>query len=338
LAAAAKVVRDAVKDKSYRSTPLGLVAGRYLRWKRFEWGATPATIRDYEIPLSYLSIDYADLELTDFEPPIGTEKLREFLEHRWGERAARTRAKNLSILRDFFRWCVREQHMIGDPTVAIRSPKRRGVRRNVIQQSATDKIIAAAARDRDRVAVEILFYVGTRKSELTGLRLRDYDREACELTLTGKGGKVRTVPVRDAMLKLDIDSYIRARIEAGGDLDEYLLYPEKRGPSADPDGPQIKVIWLDRHRRLSSTAMHRWWKALLTRAGVEDCKLHEARHTAITEVVRDTGNLKLAQMLAGHASIQTTADIYAHLDIADLADALQIVAERRAERRQPDAK
>lgn len=65
--------------------------------------------------------------------------------------------------------------------------------------------------------------------------------------------------------------------------------------------------------------------------------MHQARHTAITEIVRDTGNLKLAQLLAGHASIQTTADIYAHLDIADLAAALDLVAGRRAERRRSNA-
>jgi integrase len=57
----------------------------------------------------------------------------------------------------------------------------------------------------------------------------------------------------------------------------------------------------------------------------------------IASIGSRSGNLKLAQLLAGHASIQTTADIYAHLDIADLRDALRIVAERRAERRRQDA-
>jgi site-specific recombinase XerD len=51
--------------------------------------------------------------------------------------------------------------------------------------------------------------------------------------------------------------------------------------------------------------------------------MHEARHTAITEFLRDTGNLKLAQMLAGHADIGTTANIYAHLDTSDLESALR---------------
>ena len=51
--------------------------------------------------------------------------------------------------------------------------------------------------------------------------------------------------------------------------------------------------------------------------------MHELRHTAITELLRATGNLKLAQLLARHKSISTTADIYGHLDIGDLAAALR---------------
>ena len=50
--------------------------------------------------------------------------------------------------------------------------------------------------------------------------------------------------------------------------------------------------------------------------------MHESRHTAITEFLRSEGNLKLAQQLARQASIQTTADIYGHLDDADLERAL----------------
>jgi integrase len=50
--------------------------------------------------------------------------------------------------------------------------------------------------------------------------------------------------------------------------------------------------------------------------------MHESRHTAITDFLREVGNLKLAQQLARHKSIQTTADIYGHLDDVDLERAL----------------
>jgi hypothetical protein len=47
LGEAARIIREAVKDKSYRKTPLGQLVGRYLRWFRNEYGATDSTIRDY---------------------------------------------------------------------------------------------------------------------------------------------------------------------------------------------------------------------------------------------------------------------------------------------------
>ena len=67
LAEAARMMRSAVKDKSYRATPLGLLVGRYLRWFRNEWGATASTLVDYESILSKMALTLADkdpLEVT----------------------------------------------------------------------------------------------------------------------------------------------------------------------------------------------------------------------------------------------------------------------------------
>jgi hypothetical protein len=102
LADAARMMREALKDRSYRASPLGLEVGHYCRWKKNEWGARPETLRDYEAILAKLALDHADLDLGDFEPPVGTERLREFIDNRWGERTGRTRAKVISVLRDFF--------------------------------------------------------------------------------------------------------------------------------------------------------------------------------------------------------------------------------------------
>lgn len=89
--------------------------------------------------------------------------------------------------------------------------------------------------------------------------------------------------------------------------DEFLLFPEKIGPKFY--GGPLATIWQDRLRPLSSTAMHRWWAGCMKRAGLAHRPMHEARHTAITDFLRRTGNLKLAQMLAGHADIGTTAHL-----------------------------
>jgi integrase len=76
---------------------------------------------------------------------------------------------------------------------------------------------------------------------------------------------------------------------------------------------------------MGAHGMHRWWYACLERAGVvprgttSGERMHKARHTAGQRVLDATGNLKAVQKLLGHASIQTTGDIYADWDDAALA-------------------
>ena len=59
------MLRAAMKDKSYQATPLGVLVKRYLRWFKNEWGATPATIRDYEAVLSRMSLTLADRQIIE---------------------------------------------------------------------------------------------------------------------------------------------------------------------------------------------------------------------------------------------------------------------------------
>ena len=318
LAAAARVIRASMRDKSYRSTPIGLIVGRYCRWKRNEWGATPATMRDYEIPLSRLAVDHADLKLADFEPPVGTDLVREFLERHWGERAPRTRAKNLSILRDFFRWAVAEGLIYGEPTVPIRRPRKRGTVRGVFAEHLPMRIVQAQPRLRDRVALLLLFELGLRKAELCGVRFADFDGSRKLLTIRGKGGKVRTVPYHVPHLIAALEQHILEREAAPA---EYLLYPERHGPKIA--GGPLELLWEDRLKPMGPTTAHRWWHACLARAGVPPQPMHEARHTAISAFIRKTGRMELAQQLAGHTSIQTTVDIYGHVQTSDLEQAMR---------------
>jgi integrase len=226
----------------------------------------------------------------------------------------------ISVLRDFFAWAVREKGLVGNPAAAIARPRKRGVARGTFTSSDSAKLVAAQARRRDRVAILLLLRLGLRNAELAKVQFKHYDGR--NLTVFGKGGKVRYLPVVDDELRLELERHILDRVP---DPDEYLLYPERLGPEFY--GGPVGLIWEDRRKQLSATAMHRWWKRIVDRAGIPYRSMHVARHTAITEFVRATGNLKLAQMLAGHADIGTTANIYAHLDTSDLEAALRKVGE-----------
>jgi integrase family protein with SAM-like domain len=102
LGEAARIIREGVKDKSYRKTPLGQLVGRYLRWFRNEYGATDSTIRDYEAVLARMSLLLADREPLE----VSTEDLREVIDT-WAMRHARTRAKVTSVIRAFWVWAER---------------------------------------------------------------------------------------------------------------------------------------------------------------------------------------------------------------------------------------
>jgi site-specific recombinase XerD len=77
------------------------------------------------------------------DPALGTERLEEFLDHQWGDRASRTYAKNLSVLRGFFKWAVLSKRMYGDPAMPIRPPKKRGVHRETLSDDERAQILAA---------------------------------------------------------------------------------------------------------------------------------------------------------------------------------------------------
>lgn len=79
------------------------------------------------------------------------------------------------------------------------------------------------------------------------------------------------------------------------------------------------------------------WRRDRAKAAVTDFRLHDLRHTALTRLVRETGNLKLAQKLAGHKDITTTAR-YAHASLDDLRAGMERAASRKKSRNADHAK
>lgn len=186
--------RDVVKNKAYRAFPLGHEAGAYLRQNRGR--LLPNTYKTYESCLDKLARNFADLELAAFEPPIGTERLEEFMEQEWGETAARTQAKNISIIKGFFEWAVRRGKLHGDPARPIRPPKERGVERTTFSEDQERAIFAQNNR-RDGLALHLLLKLGIRKGALQGVQFRHFNHAQRRLTVFTKGAKVQTAPIVD---------------------------------------------------------------------------------------------------------------------------------------------
>jgi site-specific recombinase XerC len=336
-------MRDALKDRSYRATPLGLEVARYYRWKKNEWGATKQTLRDYEAILAKLAIFHADLELRDLEPPVGTERLRECWDYHWGERSARTRAKARSVWVDFFDWAIRERGLRGNPARALASPKKRAVKRDPFPPSFVERVIAGQDHLADRLGCRLVLEYALRRSELADVQIKSFDIERRRLTVTGgKGGTTRVLPIVEESFWRDLGAL--TLLERLGP-DSYLLYStDRRKIRCEPDEAEESLnvgrgrtihyryrTLRDFSKPKQGTAMHRWWYGCLERADLVDpgvtsgLHMHRGRHTVATEILRRTGNLAAAKEMLGHKDIKTTIDAYAQFDDTDLERVLKSI-------------
>lgn len=301
-----------------------------MRYMRNEYGATPSTLRDYEAILARFAQHFPTRELIEFEPPAGTQYLRELIDEHWGDKSPRTRKKVRSVLMSFFRWANGEFKLRGNPVDAIRTPRLRDPDRAVLTPEHARALVESQGNPRDRIALQLLVEAALRKGELQRVQFKHFDLGRRRLRVFGKGGKIIDVPIPSEELRLAIERYI---LERNPDPDEYLLYPIRRGPKMQAgdqhftgDQP-VGILREDRHKPLDASSMQRWWKRCIETAGIPYVNMHAARHTAITDFLRATGNLKLTQQFARHSDITTTANIYAHTDDADLEEALRRMHE-----------
>ncbi len=311
----ARMLREAVKDKSYQDFPLGEEAAVYLRAKRKR--LTKDSYRDYESCLDKLARYYPDLIIEDLEPPVGTTRIEDFLDAKWGDSAPRTYNKNLSIVTDFLRFQRLRGRMDRDPTEAIERARARQVYRTTFSADQRRAIVASQDELRDRIALRLLLDYGLRKGALTVIQFKHFDHVRKRLTIFTKGQKVRELPVPHPAFWDDLGRHI---IDAEALPGHYLMCRQKTVPRAGvvrfPDRP------------MGVHGMHLWWYGCLERAGIvtegttSGERMHKARHTAGQRVLDATGNLKAVQKLLGHASIQTTGDVYADWDVEQLTASL----------------
>jgi integrase len=314
LAEAAATMRDAMRDESYRLLPMGGEVEAYMRAKRKE--LTKGSERKYRAALAEIALHFPDLELKDFEPPVGTERLEEFMDIRWGHLAPRTYNSCLSAIKDFFKWQAARGYLNGDPSLPIKRAKTRDPHRETFHQDQVRAIVAGQDDLRDRLALRLLLNYALRKGELRAVQFKHFDHVRRRLTVFGKGGTVTQVPIPDPAFWLDLERLI---LDTEGQGSHYLLCGRKGhryGSNPVPDIP------------MGNHGLHDWWYARLADAGIvargttKGERMHKGRHTAGQALLDATGNLKAVQKLLRHKSMLTTADVYVDWDLDQLAQSL----------------
>jgi integrase len=324
LADAARMMREAVKDRSYvQETGLGAAVDGFLTYFRTERGKTEETCRSYEYALAAFAIHYADLELADLDGKHGTNLVRDFLRERYADVQGRTWNTRVATLKAFFKWAFEEGRIDYNPAAMIRYRTVADSERQAHPASKIELIVRAQDERRDRIGVQALGRLALRRNELRVMQFRHFEEtiDGTQLTVYGKGGTVKKIAVpEDLAYQVNLERSSRQCTP-----DEFLLYPVKLGRVGVYPDTRMGVIWEDRLSPLSLSGIDKWWRRMLRNAGVDPFPMHELRHSAGTNFWRETRDLRLTQKLMRHKSIRTTADTYLHDDASDLAEAMALL-------------
>ena len=185
-----------------------------------------------------------------------------------------------------------------------------------------DKAITSQHYLADKLAVMLVLKYALRRAELAGVQLRHFDFEARTVTVQGKGGKFRTVPIVHESFWREIAAF---ELENGGRsqcLDFFLVCPWRK----------VGMKEFHYHQKgVTPRQVHRWWYRRLQEAGVTDeahgLGMHRGRHTVATKMLRKTGNIVAAQKQLGHSRTETTESFYASFNTTDLAAASRLTYE-----------
>ncbi len=221
-------------------------------------------------------------------------------------RSPRSIARSLSAWRSFYRWLCRNRQLPLNPCQGVRPPKRRHDLPKALSVDQAGALLdGATSADnllelRDRAMFELFYSSGLRLAELVSLdQDNGLDLAAGEVTVTGKRGKTRTVPVGNKALAA-VRNWLARRSEMAA-AGETALFVSRRGTRISP--------------RMVELRLARWTQ----RQGL-GIKVHPhmLRHSFATHMLQSSGDLRAVQEMLGHASIATT-QVYTHLDFQHLA-------------------
>jgi site-specific recombinase XerD len=214
--------------------------------------------------------------------------------------ARRTIARKASSLRRYFAWLRRTGAIEEDPARALRAPSGTGRLPRVLKADELAHLLGEEERPasreldplerRDRAVLEVLYGCGLRVGELCLLDRGDADLAARTVTVWGKGGKQRRVPLGEPA----VDA-VAAWVDGGRDA---LAAPEA--------GDALFVN--QRGRRLTPRDVRR----VLDRWAKVPTHPHALRHTFATHLLDGGADLRAVQELLGHADLATT-QIYTHV-------------------------
>jgi integrase/recombinase XerD len=226
--------------------------------------------------------------------------------------AATSRARKLSAIRQFFRFLLAEGIRTDDPCSTIESPKLGRPLPKLLSLAEVEALLATAAHGMEQAGegsarrralrlnalLETLYATGLRVSELLGLPRNVLSIDDQVMTIKGKGGRERLVPLNETARKA-LDGHLAA-------LAANEVHGRARSPWLFPSG--------DGSQHFTRQRFGQELKSLAITAGIEPSRVspHVLRHAFASHLLERGADLRTVQQLLGHADISTT-QIYTHV-------------------------
>jgi len=279
----------------------------FLDYLRIERGLSDNTVVSYQNDVWLYTAFMKFAGITD-GARITRKDLTAFLMHQKSEGYdASSIARQLSSIKSFHRFMVRERILSDDITAVMESPKIWKRVPEVLTPAEVEKLITAPNIRkpkglRDRAILELMYATGLRVSEISKLEVVNLDMEVGYVRTLGKGSKERIVPLGESSLHF---------------LKRYL----SEARSGLLKGRESPYLFISSYKRnLTRVSIWKLIKAYAKEVRIrKPVKPHTLRHSFATHLLEGGADLRSVQEMLGHASISTT-QIYTHINKIRLKD------------------
>lgn len=273
---------------------------RFMRYLKLDRNYSVNTQEAYSHDLTYLMRFLSERDMSPID--VKLDDLEQFAAslHEYAI-GARSQSRILFGVRSFYRFLTLDGYLEVDPTELLESPILPKHLPTYLSTEEVDRLedsidLESNEGQRNRAIIEVLFSCGLRVSELVNLKLSGLNLNEHFMRVTGKGDKERLVPMSDrAITELQRWFIDRDRLKVKPGEEDYVFL-NRRGHHLTR---VMILIMVKRQAKL---------------AGIKKTiSPHTLRHSFATALLRGGADLRVIQVLLGHANIGTT-EIYTHLD------------------------
>ncbi len=285
------------KNSSSTDTPDPLIDA-FIDSVWLEDGLSALTLAAYRRDLNALAL-WLHTQNTSLFSAVEAD-LQAYFAHRHTDTKATSANRRMTVFRRFYRWALRDNRLLVDPTLKLLSAKQPQRLPKSLSEAQVEALLNAPDTDtalglRDRAMLELLYASGLRVSELVNLPLLSLNMREGVLRITGKGDKERLLPFG----------------EEAGDWMQRYLDTARNELLAKKNSPAVFVT-----QRGVAMSRVMFWMLIKKYALLADIHAplspHTLRHAFATHLLNHGADLRAVQMLLGHADISTTT-IYTHV-------------------------